>query len=278
LLASFVVLAVVGVAAGQSVTVTLESSQSGQSVAAGTTIDWTIKVVVSTGDNVGLAAVVADVVQDPNNPERFDIPPADPNSLDATMLQFSRPAGLSNPGETDPTSGYTGVQRGEMGMKDLLQVGGAQNTFGQAGTLMGHDFNVASGVGQSGAQIVASGSFPAPATSGTYVFRLANVMANVLESVATPPAHSPVVAATVDATGGEFSFTVGPSVCRGDANCDGEISFGDINGFVDAIVKDIYCDGTGDNSDLDENGSVGFEDINPFVDLLTKNTLPIPCP
>ena len=66
-------------------------------------------------------------------------------------------------------------------------------------------------------------------------------------------------------------------ICRGDTNCDGKIEFADINSFVDAIVKDIYCDGTGANADMNGNGSVGFEDINPFVDLLTKNTLPIYC-
>ncbi len=70
----------------------------------------------------------------------------------------------------------------------------------------------------------------------------------------------------------------GPQPCPGDANCDGQVDFGDINGFVGALVDGIYCDGTGDNADVDGNGSVGFEDINPFVDLLTTNPLPIACP
>ncbi len=69
-----------------------------------------------------------------------------------------------------------------------------------------------------------------------------------------------------------------PPVCPGDANCDGQVDFGDINGFVGALVGGTYCDGTGDTADVDQNGSVGFEDINPFVDLLTTNPLPIACP
>ena len=44
------------------------------------------------------------------------------------------------------------------------------------------------------------------------------------------------------------------------------------------MVNNDYCDGTGDNADVDGNGSVGFEDINPFVELLTTNTLPLDCP
>jgi hypothetical protein len=71
---------------------------------------------------------------------------------------------------------------------------------------------------------------------------------------------------------------VGPFVCRGDTDCNGEISFADINGFVTAVTQQVYCDGTGDNADIDESGSVDFGDINPFVELVTTNPLPIPCP
>jgi len=280
LLAVAVVFASVSVASAQTVTVTLESSQNGQTVTAGTTIDWTLKVSVSTGDNAGLALIAADLVQDAANPVKFDIPPALPASIDATMAQFSRPAGISNPGETYPASGYTGVQRGTAGEMNLIQIGGGQNTFGQAGTTMGTDYTVQGGIGQSGAQIVAAGSFPAPATDGSYTFSVANVVANVLQSVQTPPAFSPVVAATVNSTGGTFSFVVGsgPVICRGDTNCDTKIDFGDINPFVDALLNAVYCDGTGANADVSGNGTVGFDDINPFVELLTTNPLPISCP
>jgi hypothetical protein len=62
---------------------------------------------------------------------------------------------------------------------------------------------------------------------------------------------------------------------RGDLNCDNQVSFGDINPFVLAMVggEDGYyvsfpdCDWF--NADVSANGSVGFDDINPFVTLLT---------
>ncbi len=69
-----------------------------------------------------------------------------------------------------------------------------------------------------------------------------------------------------------------PPICRGDCNCDGQIGFGDINPFVDALLSGVYCDGTGENADVNGNGTVGFDDINPFVDLLTSGSVPIPCP
>ncbi len=62
---------------------------------------------------------------------------------------------------------------------------------------------------------------------------------------------------------------------KGDMNCDVSVDFGDINGFVDALVDpDAYAANYPDcdrlNGDIDGNGSVGFEDINPFVDLLLQ--------
>ena len=84
---------------------------------------------------------------------------------------------------------------------------------------------------------------------------------------------------TLELTGGFWAGTpAAPAICRGDTNCDGKISFADINPFVEALINGVYCDDTGDNTDMDGNGSVGFEDINPFVDLLTTSALPIVCP
>ncbi len=278
--------------AAGTVTLTLESTQDGQTVSAGATIDWTIKVEVSTGDNFGLALIATDLVHDAANPEKFDIPPADIGSIDATMQQFSRPLGISNPGEGGATTGYIGVQRGTTGEMILKQIGGGVNTFGAAGTVMGTDPNVPPGVGQSGPQIVASGSFPAPSTGGTYTYQLDNAIANVLDAINTPPDFSPVSAATVDTAGGSFSFTVqaGPSVCLGDLNCDGQAGFGDINPFVQLLVDGYpawsaaYPGCPGENGDLNQNGDYGqdgspdFGDINPFVELLTTNPVPIACP
>jgi hypothetical protein len=277
------VLVTTGVALGQSVTFTLESSKAGQTVAASTPIDWTIKISVSTGDNLGLALVECDLAQDPNNPAKFDIPPADPNNSGATMQHFSRPAGICNPGETYPTSGYTGLQRGALNAMNLLQIGGAQNTLGQPGASMGQDVNVIAGVGQSGPQIVAAGVFLAPATSGTYVFRLANKLASTLNSVNAPPTFSPVsIATVVPTTGPEISFTVGQSVCHGDLDCDGTIGFGDINPFVLYLSNYTTWQATytcsAQNGDINGDGSYpSFDDINPFVSLLSQQPPPA-CP
>jgi len=278
-LSAILVLAAAGAAlAPGTVTVSLESSQNGQTVAGGAVIDWVITVSVSSGDNAGLAAFACDLVQDAGNPAFLNIPAGDPNSIDATMMNFSRPAGISNPGETYPTSGYTGVLRGNPGHRNLIQIGGAQNTFGQAGTTMGTNPNASGGVGQGSPQVVVSGSFAAPAASGVYTFRVDNAMANVLDALNAAPAFSPVSTATVDASSAVITFSVGPSACHGDTNCDDRVDFADITPFVDAIVTAIYCDGTGANADVNGNGSIGFDDITPFVDLLTKNPLPISCP
>jgi hypothetical protein len=60
---------------------------------------------------------------------------------------------------------------------------------------------------------------------------------------------------------------------KGDMNCDGQVSFGDINPFVLALGGEagyyaVYpgCDWY--NADTNNDGSVGFADINPFVALL----------
>jgi hypothetical protein len=60
----------------------------------------------------------------------------------------------------------------------------------------------------------------------------------------------------------------------GDLNCDGSISFGDINPFVLTLTDPAqygqwYPDCTLMNGDINQDGSVDFHDINPFVALLT---------
>ncbi len=271
-LAILVALCVVAQAA--TVTLSLQSTKNGQTVQPGTPIDWTIRVAVSTGDNQGLALIACDLVQDAANPAKFDIPPGDVASIDTTMDDFSRPLGISNPGEGSATTGYIGVQRGTAGQKNLIQIGGAQNTFGAAGpTGIGQDFTVNGGIGQGAQpQHVLSGSFLAPSTPGTYTFRLTNGLANVLTSIGTPPAYSPVAQATVNTAGAQISFTVatGPTPCAGDMDCSGLVDFDDIDRFVEALS---YPGGAGWpypncpwlNGDCNNDGSVNFDDIDAFV-------------
>ena len=129
------------------------------------------------------------------------------------------------------------------------------------------------GVGQSGPQTVLSGSFGAPATTGTYTFSLTNAIANVITELNTPPAYSPVESAAVSAAAATFSFTVG-GYALGDLNCDGLINTFDIDPFVLALTDPAGYAAAYPNCDLmladiDENGAVNTFDIDPFVQLLT---------
>lgn len=69
-----------------------------------------------------------------------------------------------------------------------------------------------------------------------------------------------------------------PDICEyltGDMDCDGEVTFGDINPFVLAMTnqpmyESAYPDCFYSNADCDGSGVVDFGDINAFVDLLTQ--------
>jgi len=256
-LISTVSLLLAGTALAQTVTVTLTSPQNGAGVAPGATISWQIAFTASAGDNQGLALLSADLTQDAGNATLLDIPPAD--SVPAAMSNFSRPDGISNPGETDPVSGYTGVQRGTAGQQNLIQIGGGQNTFGQAlpvGAGIGENANVAAGVGQGGSQMLASGSFVAPSACGSYTFSLANVQANVLTQVNAPPTASTVASATVDASAGTITFSV---VIAGDLDGDGDVDLGDL-----AVMLSNFGTPSGalpEDGDLDGDGDVDLADL-----------------
>src|SRR5262245_13314534 len=112
----------------QTVSLSLSSPQNGQTVSPGATINWTIAFTVWAANNQGLALLSTDLVQDDTNPDLFDLSPA--SGVPAPMSNFSRPAGVSNPGETNPATGYIGVLRGNPGERNVIQIGGAQNTFG----------------------------------------------------------------------------------------------------------------------------------------------------
>jgi hypothetical protein len=270
--------------AGGSATFNLSSPSDGTTVNAGATVEWTITVSVSTGDNLGLALAAVNLVQDAGNPAFFELP-AGETPLD--MTDFDRPDGISNPGPGGVGSAYGGTPMGTTGHKDLIQIGGAQNTFGVAGDGIGLDYDVRGGVGQSGPQILASGSFLAPATPGLYALNLASLLANTLGAINTPPEFSPVSGAAAAIDNGQITFTVSElAVCIGDMNCDGTINFGDINPFVKYLTSfgawqtqysgcspltgDINCDGT--------YGQASFGDINPFVAVVVQCAAGCVCP
>lgn len=245
-------------ALGQTVTVSLVSPQDGQSVAPGSTIDWQIVFTVSSGDNAGLALLAADLVQDADNAALFNIPPAD--GVPAAMSNFSRPDGVSNPGESDPITGYIGVQRGPANAANLVQIGGGQNTFGVArppGTGIAESANVIGGVGQFGAEVLASGSFVAPDACGeSFKFSLENVLANVLLQVNSPPSPSLVTDALVVVADSEFSFIVG---LLGDINGDGTVGLADLSILLTNFG--ISSGMTYEDGDLDGDGGVGLSDL-----------------
>jgi hypothetical protein len=148
-------------------------------------------------------------------------------------------------------------------------------------TGIGEDYTVEAGLGQGGSpQIVVSGSFSAPSSSGTYAFDLANVLVNVLSAVSptpVPPAPWPVEQATVDTTGAGFSFVVA-DLLGGDLNCDGVVNGDDVPHFVQALVDpagydaehdgDPYAACARSRAGLNLDGRKDGLDIELFLNLL----------
>lgn len=257
----------------QTVSVSLISPEAGDVVTPGTAVHWRIDFSVSTANNAGLVLMVVDLTQDKTNPELFDIQPAD--GVPSALANFSRPAGISNPGETDPTTGFTGVQRGEEGQKDLKQIGGAQNTFGEAmapGSGIAESANVVNGVGQSGPVTLAGGVIIAPNTPGLYSFHLGNATANVILPIAGPQRITPVTEATVIMPIQSIVFEVASAPCEScDVNCDGASNGLDIQSLVDSIVSGSSPTCSSCAGDLNGSGDITPADVVAFIGCLLGN-------
>jgi hypothetical protein len=219
-----------------TVSLALSSPQHGQTVPPGATISWSIHATVSTGDNLGLALISVDLVQDAGAPATVDLLPATP---DAALADFDRPRGLCNPGSP---SGFGGTPAGPPGGQNLLQIGGAQNTFGVAGA----------GIGE-----------------GTYTYELQGALANVLTAINPAPLQSIVEPATVILAAPLLSFTVGglagdldgsgcvdqsdlgillanfgceqPGPCPGDVDGDGDTDQGDLGALLAFFGQGPNC-------------------------------------
>jgi hypothetical protein len=273
--AVFLLLPVAAFADG-TVSLTLSSSSNGQTVSPGASIQWTVTATVSTGDNQGLALISVDLLQDDANPELLDLPQAD--SPPTEMLGFARPGGITNP------AGYGGTHVGTPGELDLAQIGGGQNTFGEAGPPgVGQDVDVDTGVGQGlSGQVICTGSFNAPSAEGTYHFFIDNAVANVLETVQTRPLPSPVAPATVVIDVGTISFTVEETQC---CSCFGDIALlggggcNDVRNVVDftRLAASLYAVEGDPNynicADLNGNGVVNVADFTLFTTVYN-----VPCP
>jgi len=242
-----------------AVTLNLSSPSAGQTVQPGATISWSLAATVSATDNDGLAAISVDLVQDAGNPRFFDIPSA--TVVGSGMEGFSPPDGVANPGTGG--SGYGGTPLGTAGAKNLRQIGGTQNTFGEEGhTGVGTDFDVDPSVGQSGAQVIAQGSFTAPGRQGTYVFRIENGLANVLDTVnpqPTPPASWPASSANVNLSSSSFTVTVPYDVVPLDFDADGDV---DLDDFAEMqACYDPYGSVASGCADQDVNGDNVVNDM-----------------
>lgn len=248
-----------------TVTLELTSPQAGQMVGVGTAVEWSILASVTLGDNSGLAGVSCDFTQAPTNPSLFDVPPA--ATVPAAMSGFSRPSGISNPGAGGPsTSAYGGTTSGPAGAKNLVQIGGMQNTFGLTGTVFGTDTVVETGLGQGASpQLIAQGTFPAPGVAGQYSFELSNPLATLLST--EPPVGGTwfVFRARIVFSSATFSFTA--------AGCD-SIDFNQDGVFPDtsdttdflAVFSGAACPSGCTNTDIDFNNDGVFPDT---CDLLT---------
>jgi hypothetical protein len=262
-----------------TVTLSLTSPSNGQDVTAGAAVTWTITAEVSTGDNLGLALISVDLVQDAMNPELMDIPVAD--AAPGAMSGFALPGGVTNP------AGYPGTQVGDGGQLNLAQIGGGQNIFGQAGpTGVGQDVNVDTGIGQGvGGQVIATGSFDAPTTEGIYSFSIANAVANTLETVQSPPLNSTATQADVVYSGDTITFTVVPGSqccpCVGDVspgypNCDNVVDVSDFGAFAASFGKSVGSPGYNPCADLSPPGGDGTVDVSDFGAFATQFGKPCP--
>jgi hypothetical protein len=137
---------------------------SSVTVPPGATVNWAVVGELSDNLNLGLALFSVDLAWS-GGPLA---PAANPTS--GPMVNFARPAGLTNP------AGFGGTVLGGQ----LRQVGGAQNTINNtfAPFPLG---TVITGVAASGAPVtLASGQLTAPVTPGSYTLTPSGVVANVI--------------------------------------------------------------------------------------------------
>lgn len=150
---------------GASVNLTVTSGGSDSVVVApGAAVGYDVTAVLSDTNNEGLAGILFNLSFTGGAMSPASEPVANP------MLNFDRPAGLTNP------AGFGGTLVGD----DLIQVGGAQNTIKNTiATAAAPIGTVIPDVGHSPV-IIVSGSITAPMTEGIYTLAASGLMATVI--------------------------------------------------------------------------------------------------
>jgi len=250
--AAAALLGAIGVAHGQTLafTFTLSSPANNTLVIPNTEITWTI-TATGDGTSLGLAGFSVDLIQSATNPSTMSIPYA--ASVPTALAGFSRPAGISNPSPDGVSPGYCGTPVGPSNHRNLIEIGGLQNTYGVTGGSIGQDLAVDQGIARTSTpQVLATGSLSAPQAVGQYRFMLANIAANALVSVQTAPAASVAMPADIEVLG-EIVFSV---KCIGDFNTDGSVDGSDIEPFFTAFsngdpAADVNLSGGVDGGDVE---------------------------
>jgi hypothetical protein len=151
----------------------------------GALVEYQIVGELSDMDHQGLALFSLDLEFDGGALPQADAPTAAP------MTNFDRNLGITNP------AGYGGTDVGGI----LRQIGGGQNTINNPGPPDYPEFPVAETIilnvaTQGSPEVLATGSFTAPMTEGTYNLMASDVVANVVKTGETGDPFWAVEAAT----------------------------------------------------------------------------------
>jgi hypothetical protein len=143
---------------------------SAVTVPPGAVVNWTVVGELSDNVNAGLALFSVDLAWTGGPLTQAVNPTSGP------MLNFTRPAGLTNPPGVNNPNGFGGT----VVSGTLRQVGGAQNTI--KNTLAPFpNGSVVTGIAAAGAPVtLANGQLTAPVTPGTYTLSASGLVANVI--------------------------------------------------------------------------------------------------
>lgn len=240
----------------------LEAPSPGARIRPGGSIPWAIQLTIVGPNHAGLGGFAVDLIPEAANPAQVVFQP-DPPPL--ALANFAAPAGLSNlpiPGSST-AFGYSGTVAhvaDDSPALGLLQVGGAQYTFGSPGTILGTNALVDEHVGSGpNGIVVSSGNIIAPAILGAYTVRIHSPQCNLLRWRDEPPWASPVYPARTTIAGtGEITFEV---VCLADFNRDNSVTLQDLFEYMDAWFA------AAPDADVNNDQAVTLQDLFDFLDL-----------